>query len=667
MMTKEEIEAEIKRIEGPKIDDTFGDKKGKYTIYFEFRVKSGPEEGRVKKFRARFQYTPEYKKIPFEVLLQRKIEQRFKEKIMEAGASPNTYVRMTVHEPETGESRAYSFLLNEEGNFEWLSTLKEERARKQHLLKQPENREMFLLWEGGNISLDDIAIINDKLVEKNPAKKEHYYKWLKDRLRTIEQGERSTREREKAKEEIKQRKKEMEEAREKMLAGLTPEEKEKMLEKEKEMKEERALKFEPKEPEFREPEEEEKEMVKVKCPHCERDNWVEKGKEDIGICKACEFPTSNLTFVIRRKIPKTEIEEKLITIPVSERVPGEDPYRVEEIRKRKFYFKYSMVSFERDAQGSIIGAKCWNVPTKPRKTSQVSYEVEIKAFPDLWKRVLEAYKPIIEELEQIKETLKHLSFEPETFDNKAKKRELKKRKRMLGNQLKDLKTTKDDRYEELVSQEHPEEEAYKTETKFVPMIGPPSKPCEKCPKVAKPPFSEACIEIESAYDFMIGQEPESGINVWPAAQLMDVESKLEKKYAPEKKFSRFDRIYELYKISQEKQPTMVFSPEEAGIKPKIKEPRWVKYTPQELMKAKEHYEKGKAMFRMGNFDGAIKEYQSGYMLTREPGFLFNIGQAYRAMGNNKKAVWVFRAYLSNPKAKNKGAVQELIKELEQTK
>ena len=85
------------------------------------------------------------------------------------------------------------------------------------------------------------------------------------------------------------------------------------------------------------------------------------------------------------------------------------------------------------------------------------------------------------------------------------------------------------------------------------------------------------------------------------------------------------------------------------------------------MKAKEHYEKGLAAFRMGSFKSALKEYEAGYMLTREPGFLFNMAQVQRELGDKKKAIWLYRSYLSSPKAKNKAAVQALIKELEQAK
>lgn len=543
MMTKKEIVDEMRRLEGPKIDETFGDKKGKYVVYFEFKIRKGPNAGHAKRFRATFSYTPEYKRIPFEVLLQRKIEQRFKNKIMEVGATPGTYVRMIVQEPKSNETRVYSFFIDEEGRFEWLSTLKEERAEKERMIRLPENIDLFRLWEGGQISLDEMAIVGGKLIEKSPAKKEHSYLWLKKQLKNIEQTEKAEEEKEKAKLKLEEKRRKLKELQEKELAGLTPEE----IEQE---KEELKTKFKPGEPEFKEPEEKEKEMVKVKCPNCGRDNWVEKGKEGLEICKACEFPTSDLTFVVRRKVPKTEIEEKLTTIPVSERIPGQKPYKVEEIKKRKFYFKYSMVSFERDAQGSLVGAKCWNVPTRQRKSSPMEYEVKMKTFPDLWEKILEPYKPIISELERINETLKHLSFKPKTFDNKAKERELKKRKRVLGTQLKELKSTKNERYEELVSQEHPNEEAYKTETRFVPMVGPPAKPCEKCSGIVKPPFSNApCIDIKSVYDFMTGKPLEDNVNVWPAAQMMDVESKLERKYAPEGKFSRFDRIHDLYKIS----------------------------------------------------------------------------------------------------------------------
>jgi len=658
-MTKEEIEAEIKKLEGPKIDDTFGDKKGKYTVYFEFKIRTGPDAGRVKRFRARFQYTPEYRKIPFEVLLQRKIEQRFKQKIIEAGATPGTYVRMVVNEPESAETRTYSFFLDKEGKFEWLSTLKEERAEKERLLRQPENAGLYKLWESGDISLDQMAIVGGKLVEKDPVKKTHYYKWLKKKLKTIEQSEKATAAREKAKRETKLRKKKIEELRKKELAGLTPEE---IKEKIKEEKEELKLKFEPREPEYKEPEEVEKDLVKVKCPHCKRDNWVEKGKESIETCKACEFPAGDLTFVVKQKMKRREeVQEKVrVPIPQEERVEG-GPTTKEvtmTVEKKIPFYKYSMVSFQRDAQGSLASAKCWEVPARAGRFSRETHKFEAKRFPDLWKQVIAPFEPLIKEIRGLGEAAK----ERKEKGLAGLSPDEKKRKREIRKEIENLKETKDERYKELVEQEHPGEPLYKTVEIRAPMVGPPRKPCAMCPE-AKPPFSEApCAEIRSAYKYMIGEDLPFVVTVWPAAQLMDIERVIERKYG------RFDRIYNLYKISQK--PAMEFTLEEAGIKPpapKIKEPKWTKYTPTDLMKAKDHYEKGLAAFRMGNFNKALKEYETGYTLTREPGFLFNMGQAYRELGDKKKAAWLYKSYLKSPKAQDKAGVQALIKELESTK
>jgi hypothetical protein len=81
--------------------------------------------------------------------------------------------------------------------------------------------------------------------------------------------------------------------------------------------------------------------------------------------------------------------------------------------------------------------------------------------------------------------------------------------------------------------------------------------------------------------------------------------------------------------------------------------------------ARVHFQKGMAAFELGRFQEALVEYQRAYAVAPLPGFLFNIGQCHRNLGNFQKAVFFFRLYLrKKPEARNREAVLILIRELE---
>ncbi len=82
-------------------------------------------------------------------------------------------------------------------------------------------------------------------------------------------------------------------------------------------------------------------------------------------------------------------------------------------------------------------------------------------------------------------------------------------------------------------------------------------------------------------------------------------------------------------------------------------------------KARELFTQGNTFFDLGQFDKAIDAWQRGYQLKNDPGFLYNIGQAYRTMGDPEKAIFFYKRYLINaPKAKNRTEVEEKIDALQ---
>jgi tetratricopeptide (TPR) repeat protein len=84
--------------------------------------------------------------------------------------------------------------------------------------------------------------------------------------------------------------------------------------------------------------------------------------------------------------------------------------------------------------------------------------------------------------------------------------------------------------------------------------------------------------------------------------------------------------------------------------------------------AKRHYDRGEKLFALGKFDEALDEYQKAFDAKPLPGFLFNIGQCYRNLGDYDQAIFSFKKYLKlDPNAANREKVEHLLEELEDKK
>jgi hypothetical protein len=82
-------------------------------------------------------------------------------------------------------------------------------------------------------------------------------------------------------------------------------------------------------------------------------------------------------------------------------------------------------------------------------------------------------------------------------------------------------------------------------------------------------------------------------------------------------------------------------------------------------RAKELFQEGTRFFDLGQFDKAIESWQAGYREKPDPGFLYNIAQAYRLSGDAAKAIFFYRGYLRNsPKAHNRPEVEQKIATLQ---
>jgi hypothetical protein len=85
----------------------------------------------------------------------------------------------------------------------------------------------------------------------------------------------------------------------------------------------------------------------------------------------------------------------------------------------------------------------------------------------------------------------------------------------------------------------------------------------------------------------------------------------------------------------------------------------------DAQQARELFTQGNTFFDLGQFDKAIDAWQKGYQLKNDPGFLYNIAQAYRVMEDTQKAIFFYKRYLSNsPKAHNRAEVEQKIDALQ---
>jgi hypothetical protein len=92
------------------------------------------------------------------------------------------------------------------------------------------------------------------------------------------------------------------------------------------------------------------------------------------------------------------------------------------------------------------------------------------------------------------------------------------------------------------------------------------------------------------------------------------------------------------------------------------QPAWAQNT----SRAKELFQEGTTFFDLGQFEKAIESWQQGYKEKPDPGFLYNIAQAYRLAGDPQKAIFFYRGYLRNspPHVHNRAEVEQKIAALQ---
>ena len=82
-------------------------------------------------------------------------------------------------------------------------------------------------------------------------------------------------------------------------------------------------------------------------------------------------------------------------------------------------------------------------------------------------------------------------------------------------------------------------------------------------------------------------------------------------------------------------------------------------------KARQLFNQGSKYYDLGQFDKAIEAWQQGYDQKPDPGFLYNIAQAYRQKQDAQRAIFFYKGYLRNsPKAHNRVEVEQKIAALQ---
>ena len=81
--------------------------------------------------------------------------------------------------------------------------------------------------------------------------------------------------------------------------------------------------------------------------------------------------------------------------------------------------------------------------------------------------------------------------------------------------------------------------------------------------------------------------------------------------------------------------------------------------------ARTRFTEGNLAYDVGDFDKALKAFSEAYRLKPLPGFLFNMAQCHRQLGQYSRAAFFYRRYLSLvPDAASAPVVRELVQEME---
>jgi hypothetical protein len=83
----------------------------------------------------------------------------------------------------------------------------------------------------------------------------------------------------------------------------------------------------------------------------------------------------------------------------------------------------------------------------------------------------------------------------------------------------------------------------------------------------------------------------------------------------------------------------------------------------QLNEAKQHFERGKELFKSGAYDQAIQEFRTADQIKPSPILAYNIGLSYENLGRCKAAISYFQRYLrEQPEADNRADTEQKIQD-----
>src|SRR5262245_19551917 len=92
-------------------------------------------------------------------------------------------------------------------------------------------------------------------------------------------------------------------------------------------------------------------------------------------------------------------------------------------------------------------------------------------------------------------------------------------------------------------------------------------------------------------------------------------------------------------------------------------------TADEIERAKNHSEAGRALFTLGEYQRAAKEFETGYKIAPRPRFLLNLGHSYRKLGERDKAIDAFKTFVAQVPENDpdRATAAKFLEELEREK
>jgi hypothetical protein len=86
----------------------------------------------------------------------------------------------------------------------------------------------------------------------------------------------------------------------------------------------------------------------------------------------------------------------------------------------------------------------------------------------------------------------------------------------------------------------------------------------------------------------------------------------------------------------------------------------------QIARARTHFEAGRALYQLGNYNEAVREFKAGYELVPRPQFLLNLGQCYRKLNDLEKAREMYQRYLRDAPVTDmeRPQAQQILAEIE---